>query len=129
MQRLFLLISIVCLVFFVGCAAFQTQPALKNFNGLDLYQFIDTKADSAQARFTRLGSAYGVLFNEYNKNLDVIKQINVFLNKEAADGKLDVSTIKELNRRGFTITMPQPDLPSALPDSVSTPDSNTKRKK
>ncbi len=119
MQRLFYFIGIVCFLFFVGCAAFQTQPALKNFNGLDLYQFIDAKADSSQARLVRVISIYNRVARDFKKNQDVFNAINNFLNKEAEDGKLDISTIEELNRRGFSITLPDPkDLPSNLPDSL-----------
>ena len=121
MQRLFFLLTVLCLLFLVSCAAFQTQPALKNFNGLDLYQFIDAKADSSQAKLVRLISIYNRVARDLKNNQDAFNAINNFLNKEAEDGKLDISTIEELNRRGFNITVPQlDDLPSSLPDTTGT---------
>jgi hypothetical protein len=124
------LIVFIPVLFLIGCAAFQQQPALQNFNGLDLYHFIDAKADSAQARLNRLGSLYSSLYGDYKKNLDAMKAMNDFLNKEAADGKLDISTITELNRRGFSITIPESDdLPSSLPDSIQTNYPDNIRKK
>ena len=105
----------ILVMMLVGCAAFQSKPELKSVTAMDLFQWIDAKAENAELEA-----------RSQTQNANRLRQIfaatKAELQRRVDDG--EIKDVEAFNRIGFGLVAKPDDseLPSALPDSSKAKD-------
>lgn len=106
-----ILVGTIFVMMLVSCAAFQSKPELQSVTAMDLFEWIDEKAEVAERELR--GSSATV--EKYERVFAATKQE---LQRRVNDGT--ITDVEAFNRLGFGI-IPKPDdsnLPSSEPDST-----------